>query len=239
MTRTPRRPILGVAAANPEYAEAYADAVERSGGRPRVILPEHSQQPEHTLARLGALLAVGEDGADPKGSAEGPERRTGPDEGPEPVLDHARLIEAALEADLPLLCVSLGMQVLNGAMGGKPARSVSGHGPYQQDGQEVSAYHRIFISPGSKLAAVVGSGGFVRVNSRHNTGLVDAQRSPLLVASAYSLEDGIIEALESPDHRWVIGVQFHPERRNELPPHFGRLFQSLVERAEERLSASR
>ena len=159
--------------------------------------------------------------------------------GPEPVLGHARLIEAALEADLPLLCVSLGMQVLNGAMGGKPARSVSEHSPCQQDGQKVSAYHRIFISPGSKLASVVGSGGFVRVNSRHHTGLVDAQRSPLLIASAYSLEDGIIEALESPDHRWVLGVQFHPERRNELPPHFGRLFQSLVERAEEHLSASR
>jgi len=239
MTRTPRKPILGVAAADPEYAEAYADAVERSGGRPRVILPEHSQPPEHTLARLGGLLVVGEDDAGPKGSAEAPARRTGPDDGPEPDLGHARLIEAALEADLPLLCVSLGMQVLNGAMGGKPPRSISEHSPYQRDGQEVSAYHRIFISPGSKLAAVVGSGGFVRVNSRHRMGLVDAQRSPLLVASAYSLEDGIIEALESPEHRWVIGVQFHPERRNELPPHFGRLFQSLVERAEEHLSANR
>ena len=57
----------------------------------------------------------------------------------------------------------------------------------------------------------------------------------MLMASAYSLEDGVIEALESPNHRWVIGVQFHPERRMELPPHFDRLFQSLVERAEERL----
>jgi putative glutamine amidotransferase len=63
----------------------------------------------------------------------------------------------------------------------------------------------------------------------------EAQKSPLLMASAYSLEDGVIEALESPNHRWVIGVQFHPERRMELPPHFDRLFQSLVERAEERL----
>jgi putative glutamine amidotransferase len=63
----------------------------------------------------------------------------------------------------------------------------------------------------------------------------EAQKSPLLMASAYSLEDGLIEALESPNHRWVIGVQFHPERRMELPPHFDRLFQSLAERAEERL----
>ena len=97
----------------------------------------------------------------------------------------------------------------------------------------VSSYHRIFISPGSKLAAVVGSGGFVRVNSRHELGQGDSRRSPRLLASAYSLEDGVIEALESPEHRWVIGVQFQPELRGEVPPHFDRLFQSLIERAEE------
>ena len=58
------------------------------------------------------------------------------------------------------------------------------------------------------------------------------------MASAYSLEDGVIEALESPEHRWVVGVQFRPERRGELPPHFDRLFQSLVDRAQERINAA-
>ncbi|MCH7653041.1 MAG: gamma-glutamyl-gamma-aminobutyrate hydrolase family protein, partial [Chloroflexi bacterium] len=94
------------------------------------------------------------------------------------------------------------------------------------------------ISPGSKLAAVVGSGGFVRVNSRHHQGIKEPQKSSELLASAYSLEDGYIEALESPGHRWVIGVQFHPERRMEVPPHFDRLFQSLVERAAEGVRAA-
>ena len=79
----------------------------------------------------------------------------------------------------------------------------------------------------------MGSGGVVRVNSRHRQGLVEAGRAAGLAASAYSLEDGIVEGLESPLHRWVIGVQFHPERRMEVPPHFDRLFQSLVERAAE------
>ena len=78
---------------------------------------------------------------------------------------------------------------------------------------------------------MVGSGGFVRVNSRHSNGIREAQKSSWLLASAYSLEDGIIEALESSRHRWVIGVQFRPERRMEVPPHFDRLFQSLLERA--------
>ena len=101
------------------------------------------------------------------------------------------------------------------------------------DTHESNPCHHIFISPGGKLAAVVGSGGFVRVNSRHSRGLREAQKGKRLLASAYSLEDGVIEALESPAHRLVIGVQFSPERFNELPPHFMRLFQSLADRAKE------
>jgi gamma-glutamyl-gamma-aminobutyrate hydrolase PuuD len=63
--------------------------------------------------------------------------------------------------------------------------------------------------------------------------VAEANKSPKLMASAYSLEDGLIEGLESPLHRWVIGVQFHPELRGEMPPHFDRLFDGLVGRAKD------
>ena len=139
---------------------------------------------------------------------------------------HVALAKATLDRDMPLLAIGGGLHTLTVALGGRPATPVEGHGP---EGEE-SSYHRIYIAPGSKLAAVVGSGGFVRVNSRHKLGIREVDKSPLLLASSYSLEDGKIEALESPDHRWVIGVQFRPERRLEIPPHFDRLFQSLVER---------
>ena len=105
------------------------------------------------------------------------------------------------------------------------------HDSTDEDGEKKSSYHRIYIAPGSKLAAVVGAGGFVRVNSRHSRGVTEAQKSPRLLAAAYSIDDGMIEALESPDHDWVIGVQFRPELRREIPPQFDRLFQGLVERA--------
>lgn len=139
---------------------------------------------------------------------------------------YVALAKAALDRDTPLLAIGGGLHTLNVALGGAPATPVEGHGP---EGEE-SSFHRIYIAPGSKLAAVVGSGGFVRVNSRHEMGIREIDKSPLLLASSYSLEDGKIEALESPDHAWVIGVQFRPERRLEIPPHFDRLFQSLVER---------
>ena len=129
------------------------------------------------------------------------------------------------------------MHILNVALGGELLQSVAGHSAAPSESGCQPVHHHIYISPGSKLAAVVGSGGFVRVNSLHCRGIREAQKSPYLLASAYSLEDGLIEALESVNHRWVIAVQFSPQRRMEIPPHFDRLFQSLAERAAERLAA--
>lgn len=147
------------------------------------------------------------------------------------VAGEADGLEEAIERDMPVLGVGDGMIALNAAFGGAPPTGVDGHDVEREDGEPVSAYHRIYIAPGSKLAAIVGSGGFVRVNSRHAAGLREGRKSPRLLASAYGLDDGVVEALESPEHDWVIAVQFNPERRMELPPHFDRLFQGLVERA--------
>jgi gamma-glutamyl-gamma-aminobutyrate hydrolase PuuD len=46
------------------------------------------------------------------------------------------------------------------------------------------------------------------------------------------VEDGLIEGLESPEHSWVIGLQCHPERQDEVPKMFANLFLGLHERAE-------
>ena len=204
------RPVIGISAASEAETQPFAAVIERSGGATETV---PIGAPAGVLTRLGALLV--------SGGATSP-----PDDAP-----GLRLLRAALDADMPVLCVGRGMQLLNAVQGGTPLGEVAGHGLAEEAGDE-SSYHRIYIAPGSKLAAVVGSGGFVRVNSRHCQGVSEAHKSPSLLASAYSLEDGVIEALESPEHDWVIGVQFQPERRLEVPPHFDRLFQGLVERAQ-------
>ncbi len=75
--------------------------------------------------------------------------------------------------------------------------------------------------------------GFFRVNSIHHQGLKEAQKSPRLMASAYGVDDGLIEGLESPEHSWVVGLQCHPERQDEVPGLFANLFTAFGERAEE------
>ena len=200
-----------------EHARECAASVERLGGQPLRIDATGDALPDISLRLIDALVCC--DDADGSDSA-------------------IVMLRSTLDGDLPVYAVGGGLHLLNTAFGGKPAQAIQEHNEAGEDGSTASAYHHIYIAPGSRLAAVVGSGGFVRVNSRHQKGLREAQKSPLLLASAYSLEDGIIEALESSRHRWVIGVQFRPERRMEVPPHFDRLFQSLLERAMERMNSA-
>lgn len=195
------RPHIGIAGADAATAALLEKTVIRLEGHPVVLASNRLD-----LDGLGGLVVAGAGGC----------------------------VAGAIDRGLPVLCVGHGMFALNSAFGGASPAEAPGHDVEDvedKDGEPVSAYHRIYIAPGSKLAAIVGSGGFVRVNSRHGVGLREAQKSPRLLASAYGLDDGVIEALESPEHDWVIGVQFKPERRMELPPHFDRLFQGLVERA--------
>ena len=67
--------------------------------------------------------------------------------------------------------------------------------------------------------------------------LKNSQKASQILASAYCLDDSVIEAIESTQHDWVIGVQFRPELVKQLPPHFGRLFEGLILKAQDRLPA--
>ena len=196
----------------------------------RVVGPEElSSSPDSLLEAVGGLLLTG-----------GPDDIDSPIYGdeagrePSSELDKMELglLRCALGLDMPVLGICRGMQLLNVAFGGGLLQDIPGHKMELKDGHWASSHHSIYLSPGSKLAAILGMGGFFRVNSSHRQGLREAQKAPRLLASAYCVEDGIIEGLESPDHRWVVGVQCHPERQDEVPKAFANLFVAFAERAE-------
>jgi putative glutamine amidotransferase len=78
-----------------------------------------------------------------------------------------------------------------------------GHGSY--DGQ--SSEHVVTTSEGSKISSLMGP--HVTVNSTHHQGVSDPGS---LIVTAHAKHDGLIEAVERPDLRFCIGVQWHPER---------------------------
>ena len=122
------------------------------------------------------------------------------------------------------------------AFGGKLIQDLPNHKSKKLDERWESASHTIYLAPGAKAAPVIGMAGFFKVNSLHHQGLKEAQRAQRLMTTAYEVEDGLIEGLESPEHSWVIGLQCHPERQDEVPKMFDNLFIGLHERAESFIS---
>jgi putative glutamine amidotransferase len=204
----------------------------RRGVTECLLVPRSLVQVQATISSVDGLLLTGGPDVDPQRYGQVRDPQAGLKLSPRRDRWEMALLRSAVDCDMPVLAICRGMQLLNVAFGGRLIQDLPGHRLGKQNDNRDSAYHQIYISPGCKLAAILGSGGFVRVNSFHHQGLKEPQKAAALMASAYSLEDGLIEALESPKHDWVIGVQWHNEIEREMPKHFGNLFQSLIERAE-------
>ena len=225
---------VAITSVDPRNAHRYVQVMEPLGAEIRLLLPDDagSRPTEVLMEGVGGLLLPGGPDIDPLLYGASPDPTAGLDVcRPLDDLD-LRLLNYALEQDMPVLAICRGMQVMNVAFGGQLIQDLPGHRAEQQNGEWVSKIHLTYLSPGSKAAAVIGSAGFFRLNSRHHQGLREAQRSPRLMATAYDVEDGLVEGLESPEHSWVIGLQCHPERQDEVPRIFANLFAAFSERAE-------
>ncbi len=227
-------PVVAITSSGTHNARRYVEVMESAGADVRILMPsEHTDVDTHELMRdTGGLLLSGGPDIDPKLYGEEPDQNAGLKLNP--ALDdlELRVLEYALNRDMPVLAICRGMQLLNVAFGGKLIQDLSGQNFEKIDGSWKSAFHTIYIAPGSKAAPVIGMAGLFKVNSQHHQGMKEAQRAARLMTTAYEVEDGLIEGLESPEHSWVIGVQCHPERQEEVPNLFNNLFLGLKERAD-------
>ena len=144
-------------------------------------------------------------------------------ETPDPERDELELtmVRRARERDVPILGICRGFQLLNVALGGKLVQHRDRHRPV---GTEVIR-HQVTAAPGSKLAGLYGQAPF-SVNSRHHQAVTDELPAPGLRATAYV--DDLVEAFESTAQRYLVGVQWHPERVKDGIEHPERIFSSFV-----------
>ena len=205
----------------------YAEAIVRHGGRPLLLdgTATESEQSAAFAAMDGLLLTGGTD-IDPA-------RYGRPNTGSVDVEPDRDALEAAAWAvaptrSVPVLGICRGFQAINVFAGGTLIQDLPGHaGPGWGTGP--ARMHAIRIEPEGLIARALGN-GTETVNTYHHQGVTAADLAPGLRATAWadSSAGDIVEALELPGERFVVGVQCHPERTEFSPPGFERLWASFV-----------
>jgi putative glutamine amidotransferase len=139
----------------------------------------------------------------------------------------------AFADDLPLLGICRGQQVLNVALSGSLWQDLRHQGVTSvehsdADGRARTALmHRVRLDPDSRLAQLIDETE-IQVNSLHHQAIKTI--APQLRVTGKS-DDGVIEAIESPERRFLIAVQWHPEEIDDLP-WVRRLFQGFARAAQ-------
>ena len=216
--------------ATPQYElkQAYTDAVLAAGGLP-IVLPysEDASAPQEALDLCDGLVITGgafDIPAELYGAHAGV--RMGPLKRGRTAFEQ-RVLRAALAADVPVLGVCGGMQLLAVELGGTLfqdiVQEVPGALDHEQRNDPREPGHAARIVPGSELASIVGRSE-IEVNSTHHQAVKDPGRARVCAVAS----DQIVEAIELPD-QFALGVQWHPEllAGNE---HLA-LYRALVERA--------
>ena len=241
-----RRPIIGITANYGEQtaklAEGYYKQVQHAGGTPLIIPPLSDESSIiETLERIDALLLSGGADINPLFMGEEPQPCLGGINA-ERDLPELLITRLALNRQLPVLGICRGIQTLAVALGGKVWQDIGAAGgaptvsggfaagacpllKHSQDADRSTPTHSVTLAGGSVLSGLFGTDR-LSVNSFHHQAV--SQPGPHLRVTA-TAPDGIIEAVESTEHKPVLGVQWHPECMGDdgLP-----LFQWLVSEAE-------
>lgn len=228
-----RRPRILISRAEDVTGERWADYADRvvaAGGEAveAGIEEWRAGQPIVAAAAADGLILTGGIDIDP--AVYGAERSERVSE-----VNRARddfelaLLREALERDIPVLGVCRGHQLLNVAYGGSLLQHIEEREPHRSrrgaDGTIESGWHPVTLEPGTVLATILG-GEPIRANSRHHQAVTGDRVAPGLTVAG-TTPDGIVEALEDPARRWVVSVQWHPER-TEMGDASAPLFEAFV-----------
>ena len=215
--------------------EAYIQAISQAGGIPVLIplgLPQsHLKEMRYHLD--GILFSGGGDieparfGGDSHPAVDGLD--------PDRDRTEIELIQDSVEMKFPFLGICRGIQTINVALGGTLYTHIPDqhrgpiHHPYIEGNPRDYLAHQVEIQPETQLFEIIGQTS-VQVNSMHHQGIRNLASGLKETAHA---PDGLIEAVELPDHPFGIAVQWHPECLTDHAPMRG-LFQAFVKAASQR-----
>jgi putative glutamine amidotransferase len=232
------KPLIGI---NVDLAESkrkeasipsyYYEAIEKSGGIPILLPPMPERDLKPVLAKLNGLVLIGGDDYPPSFYGEKPEPSTSV-MNPERSDFDITLAKTALQMPhLPVLGICAGCQILNIGSGGSLVQDIPSHhpeskivhgGPYSA--QEGPHMHKVTFERSTRLARIYDQASLTVPTSHHQC--VGKVGSELSVAA--KTEDGLPEAIEKSGERFVVGVQWHPERDFE---HNKALFAEFIKQA--------
>ena len=180
----------------------YSQIISGLGGVPIFISYEHNLI-DDILALADGLIIPGGDYHIPPKFYGGKSSTNEP--GKKRATYELALMRKALKLNMPLLGICNGMQLLNVCQGGSLKANIPSH---MQPSPKNVPYHPIKIEKKTKLFEIAGGEGEFMVTSTHSQA-IDRLGQDLIVSA--KANDGIIEAIESTKHNFVIGVEWHPE----------------------------
>ena len=219
----------------PWYAirENYCNAVLRAGGLP-ILLPHDPDSAAAYLDRVDGLIVTGGGfDVDPALFGAASRHPTVKTKDRRTAFELA-MLRGAHAADMPMLGICGGEQLLNVVLGGTLIQHIRDEVPgalaHEQPNPRDQPGHEVAIVPGTQLHRIAGADRLA-VNSAHHQAV--KATGPGIVINARA-GDGVIEGIEDPSRRFCIGVEWHPEF--SLSAGDTRLFAAFVAAAAEHAS---
>lgn len=211
------KPLIGIVPLVDEEKESlwmlpgYMEGVAEAGGIPLMLpLTEDGEDISRLLDSIDGILLTGGHDVHPSVYREEPVPECGAVCRERDAME-SELLKQALKRDIPVLGICRGIQFLNAYLGGTlyqdlPTERPSGTEHHQKPPYDIPV-HRVSVEKASGLSRLLNTDS-LSVNSYHHQAI--KEKADSLKTMAIS-EDGIIEAVEMPDKRFVWAVQWHPE----------------------------